>query len=362
MQGHDTVSAAAEKNRRQKEVWMTQREFHQLIQEREKEVLGLRQAVDSLTCSAQAAVEDTDRIFTEMIRSIERRRFEIKDLIRAQERAALSQAEKLQKQLEQEISELRRRSSELEHISHTEDYVHFLQVYQHVCVPPGPGKLPGFTINAHCSFGDVRKPVFELKKQLESVCKKKVAKITQKDACQLSLDPNTMQRELSLSEGNREVRRSEKPQLYPDHPDRFEWPQVLCREGLTGRCYWEVQWSGQLGLYVAAAYKGISRKGKTCNCGLGGNDKSWSLVCSPSSYSFWHNNEKIGLEGPLSSRIGVYLDHRAGSLSFYAVSDTMSFLHRVQTKFTEPLYPGFYVFKGTNAKLCSLGKLGSGHS
>ncbi|KPP62359.1 tripartite motif-containing protein 16-like [Scleropages formosus] len=281
------------------------------------------------------------------------------------------------------------------------------QVYQCVCVPPGPGKLPAFTINPHCSFGDVRKPVLELKKQVELSCKKKIEKILQKgqnfiqtrvicavlhrgkkatrgfdltenaqnsfhssklhkcpsiiscslssDSCQLSLDPNTAQRELSLSEGNREVRRRGKPQPYPDHPHRFDWPQVLCREGLTGRCYWEVEWSGTSGVYIAVAYKGIGRRGRTCNCGLGGNDKSWSLVCSVSSYSFWHNNERTEVYGPSSSTIGVYLDHSAGALSFYSVSkDTMTLLHRVQTSFTEPLYPGFYVFKGTDAKLCSV--------
>uniref|UniRef100_A0A8C9S9R1 Tripartite motif-containing protein 16-like n=1 Tax=Scleropages formosus TaxID=113540 RepID=A0A8C9S9R1_SCLFO len=364
--GHNTVSAAAEKNKKQKELWMIQREFQLLMRERERDVQELRQAVDSLARSAQAALEDTESIFSEMIRSIERRRSEVRDLIRAQEKAAIHRAEGLQKQAEQEIAELKRRHSELQKVLHTEDDVHFLKVYQCVCVPPGPGKLPAFTINPHCSFGDVRKPVLELKKQVELSCKKKIEKILQKAepkrraefllySCQLSLDPNTAQRELSLSEGNREVRRRGKPQPYPDHPHRFDWPQVLCREGLTGRCYWEVEWSGTSGVYIAVAYKGIGRRGRTCNCGLGGNDKSWSLVCSVSSYSFWHNNERTEVYGPSSSTIGVYLDHSAGALSFYSVSkDTMTLLHRVQTSFTEPLYPGFYVFKGTDAKLCSV--------
>uniref|UniRef100_A0A8C9RP32 SPRY-associated domain-containing protein n=1 Tax=Scleropages formosus TaxID=113540 RepID=A0A8C9RP32_SCLFO len=235
---------------------MIQREFQLLMRERERDVQELRQAVDSLARSAQAALEDTESIFSEMIRSIERRRSEVRDLIRAQEKAAIHRAEGLQKQAEQEIAELKRRHSELQKVLHTEDDVHFLKVYQCVCVPPGPGKLPAFTINPHCSFGDVRKPVLELKKQVELSCKKKIEKILQKgqnfiQVCQLSLDPNTAQRELSLSEGNREVRRRGKPQPYPDHPHRFDWPQVLCREGLTGRCYWEVEWSGTSGVYIA---------------------------------------------------------------------------------------------------------------
>ena len=63
-----------------------------------------------------------------MIRSIERRCSEVKELIRAQEKAEVSQAEGLLKRLEQEIAELKRRDAELEQLSHTEDHIHFLKV------------------------------------------------------------------------------------------------------------------------------------------------------------------------------------------------------------------------------------------
>ncbi|KAJ8333262.1 hypothetical protein SKAU_G00421580 [Synaphobranchus kaupii] len=85
--GHKTVSAAAERTEKQKQLGATQSKFQQRIQEREKELQDLRQAVQSLKCSAQAAVEDSERIFTELIRSIERRRSEVKELIRDQEKA-----------------------------------------------------------------------------------------------------------------------------------------------------------------------------------------------------------------------------------------------------------------------------------
>ncbi|KAK6309291.1 hypothetical protein J4Q44_G00207540, partial [Coregonus suidteri] len=76
---------------------------------------------------------------------------------------------------------------------------------------------------------------------------------------------------------------------------------------------------------------------------LGENDKSWSLQCYSGVYCFRHNNAENKVLGPQSSRVGVYLDHKAGILSFYSVSDTMTLLHRVQTTFTQPLYPGFYL-------------------
>ncbi|XP_039608954.1 tripartite motif-containing protein 16-like [Polypterus senegalus] len=150
-------------------------------------------------------------------------------------------------------------------------------------------------------------------------------------------------RKLRLSEGNKKVTWQGKVTKYPDHPDRFDfWHQVLFREALTGtRCYWEVECSGDL-LRIGVAYKGQRRKGGVWECVLGNNDKSWCLLCSHSQYSVIHNYQQTVISAPHSPRIGVYLDWPAGSLSFYSVSHTMTLLHRFNTSFTEPLYPGFY--------------------
>ncbi|XP_064190325.1 tripartite motif-containing protein 16-like isoform X11 [Anguilla rostrata] len=371
--GHDTVSAAAERTEKQKQLGATQSKLQQRIQEREKELQDLRQAVQSIKRSAQAAVEDSERIFTELIRSIERRRSEVKELIRDQEKAEVSRAEGLLERLEQEIAELRRRDAELEQFSHTEDHTHFLQSCQSPCAPPGPGDLPSITVSPHISFAAVRKYVSELKERLEDVCKEELVKIsysvkevnilepkTRKDflqyACQLTLDPNTAHQCLRLSEGNREVTCVEATESYPDHPERFEYQaQVLCRESLSGCCYWEAEWSRDGEVDIAVSYKEISRKGGSNDSALGCNNKSWSLRRNGSSYGFFHNNEETEIPGPPPSRIGVYLDHRAGILSFYSVSDTMTLLHRVQTTFTQPLYPGFWVYtSGSSVKLCDL--------
>ncbi|KAG7491227.1 hypothetical protein MATL_G00000780 [Megalops atlanticus] len=179
-----------------------------------------------------------------------------------------------------------------------------------------------------------------------------------KYGCQLTLDPNTANRYLSLSEGDRKVTdtpRREQP--YPDHPERFDsTPQVLCREGLSGtRCYWEAECS--VGADIAVAYKGISRKGGGSDSELGWNDQSWSLEFSGDRFSALHNNISTPIPPPSSHscRVGVYLDWPAGTLSFYSVSsDTLTHLHTFHTTFTQPLYPGFWVFYGT-VSLCMLG-------
>ncbi|XP_039526131.1 NACHT, LRR and PYD domains-containing protein 3-like isoform X2 [Pimephales promelas] len=170
---------------------------------------------------------------------------------------------------------------------------------------------------------------------------------------QFTLDLNTVNKFLRLSENNRVITDTRTElQPYPDHPDRFddEW-QVLCRESVCGYCYWEIEWSGCV--YISVSYKSISRKGSGDECVFGNNDESWSLSCSSSKYSFIHNNVETKLPvKPISSKIGVYVDHSAGTLSFYSVSDTMSLIHTVQTTFTHTLYHGFRVYYGSSVKLC----------
>ncbi len=165
-----------------------------------------------------------------------------------------------------------------------------------------------------------------------------------------------MNKHLRLSERNRVITDTNTDQSYPDHPDRFDYyHQVLCRESVCGRCYWELEWSGDIfsSVFISVSYKSIRRKGRGVECVFGSNDQSWSLICSRSRYSFRHNNIETDLSvKPISSRIGVFVDHGAGTLSFYSVSDTMSLIHTVQTTFTQTLYPGFRVYYGSSVKLC----------
>ncbi|XP_036416270.1 protein NLRC3-like isoform X2 [Colossoma macropomum] len=169
-----------------------------------------------------------------------------------------------------------------------------------------------------------------------------------KYSCELSLDPNTAHTHLSLSNGNRKVTRVMSTQTYPDHPERFDgYPQVLCRERLTGRCYWETEWSGNW-VEIALTYETIRRKGISYDCVFGGNKKSWSLYYYYGSYSVRHNKNRTAITTPPSSckRVGVYVDCPAGTLSFYSVSDThtLTHLHTFNPTFTEPLCAGFRIY------------------
>ncbi|KAM3587645.1 uncharacterized protein V6R79_010908 [Siganus canaliculatus] len=180
-----------------------------------------------------------------------------------------------------------------------------------------------------------------------------------KYSCELTLDPNTANKFLKLSDNNRKVTHGFQEQPYPDHPDRFDsWPQLLCRTGLTGRCYWEVEWTGEV--YIAVSYRGIRRKGGSDDSLFGGNDQSWSLYCSGAGYYVCHRNSGTSIPLPSSysssGRVAVYVDCPAGILSFYRVSaDKLIHLHTFNSTFTEPLYPGFWLsFSGSSVSLCSL--------
>uniref|UniRef100_A0A3B3YWF3 Tripartite motif-containing protein 16-like n=1 Tax=Poecilia mexicana TaxID=48701 RepID=A0A3B3YWF3_9TELE len=353
--GHDTVSAAAERAERQRELEERRGNIQQRIQDREKDVKLLQQEVEAINHSADKTVEDSEKIFTELIRLLQKRSSDVKQQIRSQQETEVSRVKDVQEKLEQEITELKRKDAELEQLSHTEDHNQFLLNYP---------SLPALRESTHSSsinirplrhFEDVTAAVSELRDKLQDVLRDSWTNISLmvtevdvllsepesgpepttragflKYSCKITMDPNTAHTMLVLSEGNRKVTRMDQHQIYPNHPDRFtDWWQVLSKESLTGRCYWEVSGS------VILSYKNISRVGRRDECRFGKNDKSWVFQGSV----VLHNNKKTSISGYVSSRVGVYLDHRAGILSFYNVSETMTLIHRFQIRFTQPLHP-----------------------
>ncbi|CAI5670283.1 unnamed protein product [Oreochromis niloticus] len=177
-----------------------------------------------------------------------------------------------------------------------------------------------------------------------------------KYSCQLTIDTNTVHTNLQLYDNNRKVTRVEEVQSCPDHPDRFDGYQLLCKNGLTGRCYWEVECRGNV--YISVSYRSIRRKGRSDDSAFGYNDQSWSLICSDDGlHSVMHNNRETSISSSSSSsvsnRVAVYVDCPAGTLSFYRVSsDTLIHLHTFNTTFTQTLYPGFTVGPGSSVSLC----------
>ncbi|XP_058484572.1 tripartite motif-containing protein 16-like isoform X2 [Solea solea] len=373
---HDTVSAAAERTHKQRELDLSREEVQQRLRDRDRDVKVLQQERKTLSLSADQAVKDTDNI-VEMLRLLGKRSAEVKLQIRCRHDTEVRRVTGAEVKLRQEITELKKREAELKQLSLTHDHNQFLLNYHSLSALSPSTHSSTINVRPLRHFEDVTAAVAKVRGQLQDVVTETWTDISLaltevsltepepktraeflRYSQEITLDPNTAHARLLLSEGNRKVRFMKKAQSYPHHTHRFtDVYQVLSKESLTGRCYWEVEWTGGA-VYVAVTYKDITRSHSGLDeSRFGNNDKSWALFCNQNWCQFGHNCFWTDLSGGLFSRVGVYLDHRAGLLSFYRVSDTMTLLHRVQTMFTEPLCAGvsFYAYSpGVTAELCKL--------
>ncbi|XP_058474399.1 tripartite motif-containing protein 16-like [Solea solea] len=375
---HDTVSAAAERTHKQRDLDLSREEIQQRLQDRDRDVKVLQQERKTLTLSADKAVEDTDESFAEMMLLLQRRSSDVKQQIRSKLDTEARRVRDAEEKLQQEITELKKREAELKQLSLTHDHNQFLLNYRSLSALSPSTHSSTIHVRPLRHFEDVTVAVAKVRGQLQDFLTEMWTNISLAVAevdvlltepepepktraeffrysQEIKLDPNTAQTRLLLSEGNRKVTTMDKNQSYPDRTDRLtRYYQVMSKESLTGRCYWEVEWTGG-GVSVALTYKNFSRSGPESLFGY--NDKSWALYCYQNRCLFVHNNIKTDVSDVTVSRVGVYLDHRAGLLSFYRVSDTMTLLHKVQTTFTETLYAGvcFLCFSpGDTAEFCKL--------
>ncbi|XP_032426713.1 tripartite motif-containing protein 16-like [Xiphophorus hellerii] len=364
--GHQTLSAAAAMSNKQKELAARRQDVQRRIQGREQEVEKLQQVEKDIHRSADEALRNAEKIFTA-----------VKQQIRSRQESEVNKVKELQEALEEEIRDLRRRAAMVEELQQTSDHIRFLQNYgslDRLGEASDPTRIDGqpesFRRDAEGTVSELRDKLEELLtedwspvpptgtdvKVLVPQAEPQTREEFLQYACPLTLDLRTAHKWVSY-------KCPRKAYFYiindvpVDHPDKFScWPQILCCESLTGRCYWEVEWEmlySSWDGFLAVSYKDISRKGE--ESAFGNNKKSWALQCYDKSYEIRHNSIRTPVSGPISSRIGVYLDHSAGVLSFYSVSDNnMSLLHRVQTTFTRPLCPGFGLYRGASVQICDL--------
>ncbi|XP_034031895.1 LOW QUALITY PROTEIN: tripartite motif-containing protein 16-like [Thalassophryne amazonica] len=374
--GHDMVSAAEEWTKRLAELKGSRQQIQEGIQIRVKEMKVLQQEVEAINQSADKTVEASQKTFTHMISVMKERISEVKQQIRSQQETEVNRVKELQEKLEQELTDLRRKDGDLEQLSHTKDRIQFLQNYNSLPCLSESTHSPSIEIRPRKYFGEGKVVVSNVTEKLHSILSDEWMKISQtvtdvdvllpkpepktrteflKYSRNITLDPNTVNGYLVLYEGNRKATVVSQKLFYSHHPDRFtEHFQVLSSESLSGHCYWEIKLSGEY-ICVAVAYKNIPRTGSRDEAVFGRSDRSWTLCYYKKSYYFCHKGIITPLSGPQSYKVGVYLDHSAGILSFYRVSETMTLLHRVQTTFTQLLHAGFYIhFTRSSAEICEL--------
>ncbi|KAM6909235.1 tripartite motif-containing protein 16-like [Xenentodon cancila] len=265
--GHETVPAAAERSEKQKDLEVSRQQIHQRIQDREKEVKLLQQEVENINQSADKTVEDSEKIFSEMIRLLQKTSSDVKQQVRSQQETEVSRVKDLQEELEQEITDLKKKDDELEKLSETEDHTQFLLNYLSLSPLSESTHSSSINIRPLRYFEDVTAAVSETRDQLLDLLRGTWTNISLsvadvdvllsepepktrdgflKYSKQITLDPNTANTYLVLSEENRRATLMKQNQSYSSHPDRFTyWFQVLSKQSLTGRCYWEVEWRGR---------------------------------------------------------------------------------------------------------------------
>ncbi|XP_058250359.1 E3 ubiquitin-protein ligase TRIM39-like [Hemibagrus wyckioides] len=349
---HNTVPIEEESRERKTQLVKTQTDVQQMIQDRLKRIKEIKHSVKQSKRSTEKEKADSVEVFTDLIHSIERSQAELLEVMEEKQKAAERQAEGLIKELEQEITVLKRRDTELEQLSHTEEHLHLLQIYSSMCSPPHTKNWTEISINTDLSVDTVRTALSQLQKTLNEKLTKTLndklketvsteLKRIQQYSVDVTLDPDTASPYLILSADGKQVTNGDKRQNLPDTPQRFNTcPCVLGKQSFSsGRFYYEVQVRGKTEWDVGVVKESINRKGKIT---LGPQNGFWTV---------WLRNENqysacADLSVPLTLRekvevVGVFVDYEEGLVSFYDVKSRSHIYSFTGQSFTEKLYPYF---------------------
>ncbi|XP_046907246.1 E3 ubiquitin-protein ligase TRIM39-like [Hypomesus transpacificus] len=330
-------------------------EMKQMMEERSWKIQEIKLSVETSKTDAKKEISDSIQVFKALVRSIERSQAELIEVIEEKQKAAEKQAEGLIQDLEQEITELKRRSIELEQLSHTDDHHHLLQSFPSLSTPPHTKDWSEISVHSGLSVGAVRRAVSQLEetlnKEMEKLPEVKLKRI-QQYAVDVILDPDTACHQLILTEDGKQARHEEIEQDLPDNPERFDYcARVLGKQGFSsGRFYYEVQVEGKTGWILGVVRESINRKGR--------------IIPSPNNgyWTIWLRTggvyeARTGPDVLLSLRqkpqkVGVFVDYEEGLVSFSDVEARSHIYSFTGCTFTEKLYPLFspgLIYGGTNS-------------
>ncbi|XP_067361306.1 tripartite motif-containing protein 16-like protein [Channa argus] len=382
-QRHRTARVEIERERKQVELQKMQGKFKEILQQQEKIRNNAEKIFEQIPEEAKQTKDSCESVVVNVIDSLQEHYLSVKNLIEAQEAAAAAHVQVTLQALEAKMKVMKKTDAELDCLAKTKSDVDFLQQWPSLQVSCEADHLHQFQVleDPLLPFELTKRDVEQLGNQLKEFCDKEFASICQTGlpevncavteqnvepetraqflqyACELTLNPATAHEDLVVSEGDKEVTMRPQVSKCPSirYPERFvHRRQVLCREGLEAeRCYYEIEVEGDK-VEIALAYKTIDRKTRNKMSAFGGNAISWSLDRSK-NYSVSNNNTSVQLTtSPSHPKIGIYLKFKEGTLSFYEVSDSMKFLYMVKAKFTESLYPGFWLGEKSCIRICDL--------
>ncbi|XP_034080919.1 E3 ubiquitin-protein ligase TRIM21-like isoform X2 [Gymnodraco acuticeps] len=318
-------------------------DIQQMIQKRQLKIEEIKHSVDLSKEEADREIAEGGKVFTALKESAERGQANLINTIKEKQKTTENQAEDFIKELEQEISELKKRSSEVEQVTHSEDHLHLLQRFMSLKVAP-PTK-DWTEVSIHSSHeGTVVRAVVQLEETFSKEMKKLLEaelKRVQKYAVDVTLDPDTAHPYLILSDDGKQVSDGDVKKNLPDNPERFsDCDCVLGKQSFSsGRFYFEVQVKGKTEWDLGVARGSINRKGTIPLSPLWGNWTIWLR----------NGNEYKALDGPpvllsLKSqpqKVGVFVDYEEGLVSFYDVDAAALIYSFTGCSFTDKLFPYF---------------------
>ncbi|XP_038834170.1 E3 ubiquitin-protein ligase TRIM39-like [Salvelinus namaycush] len=346
---HDTVPIEEEYGERKAQLRTTEAEVQHMIQKRLQKVQEIKHSVDLSKREAEREISDSVQVFTDLVRSIERSQAELIEVIEEKQKAAERQAEGLIKELEQEITELQGRSTELEQLSHTEDHLHLLQNFPSLCTPPPTKDWSRISVHSDLCVGTMRRAVSQLEETLISIMKSLCVdlcvgaefKRIQQYAVDVTLDPDTAHPNLILSEDGKQVRYRNTQTYRPNTPKRFdESVNVLGKKGFSsGRFYYEVTVKGKTDWDVGVARESINRKG---NITLSPKNGYWTVwLRNGEQYKALSSPSVLLPLREKPQKVGVFVDYEEGQVSFYDVEARSHIYSFTGCTFNEKLYPFF---------------------
>ncbi|XP_034072643.1 probable E3 ubiquitin-protein ligase TRIML1 [Gymnodraco acuticeps] len=351
---HDVVPLKEGYEGKKAELGKTEAETQQMIQKRRLKIQEMNRSVELSKEGADREIADGVQVFTALKESVERSQAELIDTIKEKQRETEEQAEGFIKELEQEISELKKRSSEVEQLSRSEDQLHLLQSFTSLNAAPPTKNWTEVRVRPPSYEGTVRRAVTQLEETLSKQMKKLLPEVelkrVQQYEVEVTLDPDTAQPKLILSADGKQVKHVDVKKNLPDNPERFDTCTcVLAKQSFSsGRCYYEVQVKGKTDWDLGVARESINRKGKIS---LSPQKGYWTIVLR-------NENEYSACAGPsvrlsLKSqpqKVGVFVDYEEGLVSFYDVDAAALIYSFTGCCFKEKLYPYFSAYNNKGGK------------
>nr|XP_055075332.1 E3 ubiquitin-protein ligase TRIM39-like [Misgurnus anguillicaudatus]XP_055075333.1 E3 ubiquitin-protein ligase TRIM39-like [Misgurnus anguillicaudatus] len=338
---HNFVSVKEESEEKKIELLKTQTDVQQKIQDRIKKIQDIKHSGELRRRNTEKEKAASMKIFTDLIRSIERCQSELMKMMEEKQKAAEKQDEDLIKDLEQEITELKRRNTELEKITNTEDHLHIIQIHSSICRPLNIKNWPEISMKSHVSVVETMRSLTQLQETLNEKLSQAVLKRMQEYAVDVTLDPDTANPYLILSDDNKQVRHGDIKHELPDNPKRFDmYLIVLGKQGFSsGRFYYEVQVKGKTDWTLGVARESVKRKGIITQTP---DDGFWSVWMRSENEYRANAGPDVSLSLKVKpQKVGVFVDYEEGLVSFYDVESRSYIYSFTNQSFNEKLYPYF---------------------